>query len=225
MFESRSLATAGQFIRSFGGQVAMSVAVSTCVAGVWAVPQLLFPRDGAAPVAIVQADRTAQAAWMAPGAVDGKIADRHRAAIETDLEAPHRNGGLMMPAALAMPMSTGWPQPVFAEPVRLVEATVEKAVRSGMAETASVRRSVTVAMAERPKVASPAAPMAIAPPASAGIPSRAEPDSAEPEPTLLGRVVYEPVARAGGLVSSAAGAVGSAGTWTVTQATSLLPRW
>jgi hypothetical protein len=225
MLESLSLASAGQFIRSFGGQVAMSVAVSTCVAGVWAVPQLLFPRDGAAPVAIAQADRAGQAAWMAPGTVDGKIADRHRAAIETDLEAPHRSGPLMMPAALAMPMSTGWPQPVFAEPARVVEAAVEKAVRSSMAETASVRRSVTVAVAERPKVASPAAPMVITPAAFADSLTRAEAEGAQPEPTLLGRVVYEPVARAGGLVSSAAGAVGSAGSWTVSQATSLLPRW
>jgi len=223
MFESLTIVTASRLARSLGGQVAMSVAVSLGVAGVLAVPGLLFPRDKAAPVAVAQMEKPQASAaqpstWLSPVDADGKIGDRHRATAADDAQ-PLRVG-LVSPAALVMPLSTGWPQPVFAEPARVAAILPEKAARVTVAEILPVRRPAV--LAERLKPAASAAPLATAvlPPASA-----VDPVEARPEPTLLGRVVSVPVERATTIVSSAAGMVGSAGSWTVAQATSLLPRW
>lgn len=224
MFNPASFTTAVQFIRTMGGQVAMSVVVSVGVAGVLSVPALLFPKGPAEQAAVARADKSQDSVWHSAVAADGKIRDRHMAAADGEAVDALHGGGLIMPAALVMPMSAGWPQPVFIERAVMVEQVQEKAVRASLAEVVPTRKPSQIA--ERPKLVSSPAPGFIPAPAAASVATAAiEPSAPPPEPTLLARVVYQPVAQAANVVTSAAGMVGSAGSWTVSQATSLLPRW
>ena len=224
MIKPASLTTAAQFVRKMGGQVAMSVAVSVGVAGVLSVPGLLFPKEPAEQGSVARADKPQDGVWQSAVAADGKIRDRHKAAADGDAGATLHGGGLITPASLVMPMSAGWPQPVFIERAVIVEHVQEKAMRASLAEVAPTRKPAQ--LAERQKAVSTPAPMSIAAPAAASAETAAtEPGAPPSEPTLLRRVVYQPVAQAANVVTSAAGMVGSAGSWTVSQATSLLPRW
>lgn len=223
MSESLSFAAAARLLRSFGGQVAMSVAVTGAVAAVFAAPEFLFGRAGPALVAIAPVEEPQESVWLALAAVDGKIRDRHRGATEAEAGSLTQGAFLATPAALAMPMSTGWPQPVFTEPTRSVAGTAGTMMRVSLVEVAPARRPVVAA--ERTKLAPAAQALPIAPAVATSLAPVAEPAAPQPAPGLLGRVVLEPVARAANVVSGAAGMVGSAGVWTVSQASSLLPRW
>lgn len=218
MTEPLSLATAARLVRGLGSQIAMSVAVSVGVAGVFAVPGLLFPKKEAL-VVLAPVERSQASAWLASAPVEGKIGDRLHAASVDGLASPRT--GLMAPAALVMPMSTGWPQPAFAEPVRVAVVQSEKPARVTLADAAPVRRPAVASERPKPAIVPATAPAS----APIAIAAASDPVVEDVEPTLLGRVVYAPVIRATTLVSSAAGMVGSAGSWTVSQATGLLPRW
>jgi hypothetical protein len=223
MFESLSFAAAARLVRSFGGQVAMSVAVSGAVAAVFAAPEFLFGRGGPALVAIAPVEGPQESVWLALAAVDGKIRDRHRGATEAEAGSLTHGTFLATPASLAMPMSTGWPQPVFSEPTRSVAGTAGTVMRVSLVEAAPARRAVVAAERTKPAPATQALP--VAPAVATSVTPVAEPEAPQPAPSLLGRVVLQPVARAANVVSGAAGMVGSAGVWTVSQASSLLPRW
>lgn len=224
MLESLSLSKAARFARSFTGQVAMSVAVSAAVAGVLAVPELLLGRSPD----LTDAGATAEIAQLAVvptyhEGFDGKFADRHRAALDEAGATRRREAGLVTPASLVMPMSVSWPQAARLEPEPRGQAVQEPRLLSVSAETLPPRRPL--ALAEPPKLAAQATPLRIAPSAAALAPRPDESGAPAAAPGLLGRVVVRPVARVSEAVSGAAGAVGSAGSWTVSQVAGLLPRW
>jgi hypothetical protein len=223
MLESFSYATASRFMRNFGGQVAMSVAVSASVAGVFAVPDFLFGRRDAPAVAETKVDKSQAAAWISPVAANGKIRERHRDASEIEAGTAALGGFRATPASLAMPMSVNWPQPVFAQPAQVADLVLETEQHAPVVAAAPVRKAVVTV--ERPKLVAVSAPMQITPPAVAAVVSVTDSDAPRPPAELLGRAIPEPLARATGMVTSAAGLVGAAGSWTVSQATSLLPRW
>lgn len=222
MLESLSLSKAARFARSFTGQVAMSIAVSAAVAGVLAVPELLLGRPQAPAEAGAAAEIAGVVAIAAPAyleGVDGKFADRHRAALDEAGGGRRREAGLITPASLVMPMSVSWQQPAQPEP--LGQTAPEPRLLTVATDTLPPRRPA--ALAEPPKLAAQATPLQITPPATAFAPQTAEAPSAAPG--LLSRVVVRPVVRVSEAVSGAAGAVGSAGSWTVSQVAGLLPRW
>jgi hypothetical protein len=222
MLESFSYATASRFLRNFGGQVVMSVAVSASVAGVFAAPDFLFgKRDAAAETKV---DRSQATAWVSPVAANGKIRERHRDASENEAGTAALAAFRATPASLAMPMSVNWPQPVFAQPAQVADLVLQSEPHAPVVTAAPVRKAVVAV--ERPKLAASSVPMQITPPAvTANVVSVAEFDAPRPPAELLGRAIPEPLARATEMVSSAAGLVGAAGSWTVSQATGLLPRW
>ena len=223
MLEVRSFENAASLIRSFGGQVVMSLAVSAAVAGILAVPQLrLGPGHAPLPVPEARIDKAWGEAGLSPVAADGKIRERLRDASDGEPE-PQPRQAWIRPASLAMPMSVGWPQPAFSEGAQIAALASEKRVPASAVEAPSPRKAAIAA--ERTKLAVHAAPMPITPPLASPAGIVADAGAPRPADDLLGRVVVAPVARAADAVSGAAGLVGAAGSWTVSQAASLLPRW
>lgn len=225
MTESSIFSAAGQLIRKFSGQVAMSVAVSASVAALPAAPEFLFGHGGSASVAVLsKAGSQETASWTSPVAPDGKIRDRHRDAASADLPGEPMH---LTPASLAMPMVIGWPQPAFAQPRQIAAAVQILEPRVASVEAPPAKKLVAAPAApERPKLVAYAAPLPITPPAAARASiDPAVSDTPLPPAEVLGRAMPEPVARAANVVSGAAGLVGAAGSWTVSQASHLLPRW
>ena len=164
-------------------------------------------------------------------ASDGKIRERHQDAAGS--EPPLRaSQALISPAAIVMPMSLDWKlpmaevtglrqeRPVAAEPrghVVQAQSLSAQVVQAQVAASAP-RRPVV----ERPVAAADAAPLQIAP----AVQAAAVDGSAvsQPQLRLLGVAMPTPVARVGDAMSGAVGVVGAAGIWTLSRASSLLPR-
>jgi hypothetical protein len=222
MTDSVFTATA-RFLRGVGAQATVSVAASALAAAVLALPAgIPLPFFGAS----AQSDTAAaqQERWVSPVASDGKIRERHQdaTASEPPLRAAH---GLISPAAIVMPMSLDWKpaatevatlrqeRPAAAEP----RGHVVQAQAAATAQPSPPRRPVI----ERAVVTAEAAPLAIAPALQA---VAVEGGASRPPLRLLGVAMPTPVARVGDAMSGAVGVVGAAGIWTLSRASSLLPR-
>lgn len=223
MPEHLSLSKIPRFVRGFSGQVAMSIAVSAAVAGVLAVPELLFGHPGSAPSAAAKSEIAVAVMPVFPPIADGKIADRHRDVADDEDGLQSRHAGLIMPASLAMPMAVNWPQPARLVPEPLAQVASAPPLPASTLDVLPPRRPVTIAEQLRP--AGQSAPLQIMPPAVAAARIAEAEEAPRASGNLLRRVVVAPVARVSETVSGAAGLIGAAGSWTVAQASGLLPRW
>ena len=216
-------AATAKFLRGIGTQATVSVAASALAAVVLALPSgIPLPFFGASAQTDTAVAR--QERWVSPVASDGKIRERHQDAAGS--EAPLRaSQGLISPAAIVMPMSLDWKQP----------ATHITALRQEREVTAEPRLHVAQAHAavtvppspprrpviERAVVTAEAAPLQIAPAVQAAVEGGTP---SQPPLRLLGVTMPTPVARVGDAMSGAVGVVGAAGIWTLSRASSLLPR-
>jgi hypothetical protein len=212
------------FLRGVGSQAAVSLAASAMAAAFLALPAgLTLPfftggQDGG------KTQEAMTERWVLPVAPDGKIRVRHQDAgsAEAPLRATHLQG-LISPAAIVMPMTLDWPRPTTAiaalKPDRPVPGeTAGRAMQAQASVPAPPRRPVI----ERAVVTVEAAPLPIAPAVQA---AAVEGDArSQPPLRLLGITVPTPVARVGDAMSGAVGIVGAAGIWTLSRASSLLPR-
>lgn len=223
MADSVFKATA-KFLRGVGTQATVSVAASALAAAVLALPSgIPLPFFGASAQTDTAVAR--QERWVSPVASDGKIRERHQDAAGS--EAPLRaSQGLISPAAIVMPMSLDWKQPatpiialrqerpVTAEP-RLHVAQAQAAVT---VPPSPPRRPVI----ERAVVTAEAAPLPITPAVQAAAAEGGTPSQSSLK--VLGVALPTPVACVGDAMSGAVGVVGAAGIWTLSRASSLLPR-
>ncbi len=219
MTDSVFTATA-KFLRGVGTQATVSVAASALAAAVLALPSgMQLPFFGASAQTDTAAAR--QERWVSPVASDGKIRERHQDAAGS--EPPLRaSQGLISPAAIVMPMSLDWKQP--ATPVTALRqerpVTAEPRLHVAQAQAAVTvppsppRRPVV----ERAVVTAEAAPLPITP----AVQAAAAPSQSSLK--VLGVALPTPVARVGDAMSGAVGVVGAAGIWTLSRASSLLPR-
>jgi hypothetical protein len=213
-----------KFLRGVGTQATVSVAASALAAAVLALPSgIPLPFFGASAKTDTAAAR--QERWVSPVAWDGKIRERHQDAAGS--EPPLRaSQGLISPAAIVMPMSLDWKQP----------ATPITALRQERPVTAEPRLHVAQAQAaatvppspprrpliERAVVTAEAAPLPITPAVQAAAAEGGTPSQSSLK--VLGVAMPTPVARVGDAMSGAVGIVGAAGIWTLSRASSLLPR-
>lgn len=154
---------------------------------------------------------------------DGKLTDRlaeFASASEEDFSA----GRLLTPAALAMPMTLAWPEQGDWAPPRAVVAQA-KAPPAVSAVALPPRR--LAALSEK-KGQGAAAPLVILPPAATatlGPVQAVDTAGGEAGPSSLRQYVVARAMKVVDVVSGAAGSVQAAGSWTLTQANGLLPRW
>lgn len=213
-----------KFLRGVGTQATVSVAASALAAAVLALPSgVQLPFFGA----VAQTDTAVarQERWVSPVASDGKIRERHQDA--AGAESPLRaSQALVSPAAIVMPMSLDWKLPVADIAVLRQERPLAAEPRGHAVQTQAAalvppsppRRPVI----ERAVITADAAPLRIVPAVQAaaidgGVPSQSP-------SRVLGVAMPTPVARVGDAMSGAVGAVGAAGIWTLSRASSLLPR-
>lgn len=226
MTDSVFTATA-RFLRGVGAQATVSVAASALAAAVLALPAgIPLPFFGAS--AQTEAAGARQERWVSPVASDGKIRERHQDA--TASEPPLRAAqGLISPAAIVMPMSLDWKlpatdiaalrqerqeRPAAAEPrVHLVQAQAAATVQPSPPRRPIIERAVVTAEATPLQIAPAVQAVAV----EGGAPS-------QPQLRVLGVAMPTPVARVGDAMSGAVGVVGAAGIWTLSRASSLLPR-
>lgn len=222
MTDSVFTATA-KFLRGVGTQATVSVAASALAAVVLALPSgIPLPFFGASAQTDTAVAR--QERWVSPVASDGKIRERHQDAAGS--EAPLRaSQGLISPAAIVMPMSLDWKQP--ATPITALRqerpVTAEPRLHVAQAQATAVppsppRRPVI----ERAVVTAEAAPLPITPVVQAVAAEGGNPSHSSLK--VLGVALPTPVARVGDAMSGAVGVVGAAGIWTLSRASSLLPR-
>jgi len=152
---------------------------------------------------------------------DGKIADRLADAGpsgDDELAA----GRPLTPAALAMPLSLAWPEQGDWTPPR----AVAQAKAPVAASTVTPPRRLAVLSEKKGQAAG--APLVILPPAAmaAMVPMQAlEASSGDGADSSLRQFAVAPAMKVVDVVSGAAGSMQAAGSWTLTQATGLLPRW
>lgn len=193
-----------------GQHLLLSLGVATAAALIATLPGLV---SGAAP-----GPRSSSEGSAAPVAArlallqNGKIVDRLDGMGGEAFAAE----GRLTPAALAMPMSLAWPD----------------GGGPGAAQSAAVR---PVAVAARPastyraasppaRLAASAGPLVILPPAAVAA-IEAIPVSETARDDSWSRFVVAPATKVADAVSGAAGGVQAAGSWGLSQAASLLPRW
>lgn len=153
---------------------------------------------------------------------DGKIGDR-LAEFASVGEEDFSVGRPLTPAALAMPMTLTWPEQGDWAPARAVAQA--KAPAAASAVPLPPRR---LAVLSEKKGQAVAAPLAILPPAAQATVDTAqamEASGGEAGDTSLRQFVVAPAMKVVDVVSGAAGSVQAAGSWTLTQANGLLPRW
>ena len=151
---------------------------------------------------------------------DGKIGDRLAEAEQAD-EREFLAGRPLTPAALAMPMSLAWPEQGDWTPPRV--AVQQSKARVAVGAGAPPPRRLAV-LSEQ-KAQAMAAPLVILPPAAMAALDPAQASGGEGADSSLRLYVVAPAMKVVDAVSGAAGSVQAAGSWTLTQANGLLPRW
>lgn len=198
-------------VARLGSDFLLSLGIATAAALLVMVPTLM---SGAAP------DRA-----RAPTLTllrDGKIGDRLTEFGSVGGE-DSSVGRPLTPAALAMPMALAWPEQGEWLPPRTV-AQAKAPARPGAVAPPPRRLA---AMSER-KGQAMAAPLVIPPPAAvttAGPVQTVEVSGSEAADSSLRQYVVAPAMTFVDAVSGAADSVQAAGSWTLTQANGLLPRW
>lgn len=214
------LAAAAGFLGRIGNQAAVSVAASAIAAAALAIPAGIGWPLFAGSAGEVDAPMAAASA-PAIGA-DGKIHERHHDAgsAETPLRMADARG-LVMPAAIVMPMALGWSLPAAEADAVAQAATAaanEPRQRFVQVQALPPRRpsaeQMPVVAENRPLVTAPASPIAASASSAGEAPRRG----------LLGLSASGPVARVGDAMTGAVGLVGAAGSWTLARASDLLPR-
>jgi len=153
---------------------------------------------------------------------DGKIADRLTEAGVTG-EDEFAAGQPLTPAALAMPLSLAWPEQGDWTPLRTVAQA--KAPVAASAVVAPPRR---LAVLSEKKGQATGAPLVILPPAAlaaSGPMQATETSGGDGADSSLRQFVVAPAMKVVDAVSGAADSMQAAGSWTLTQANGLLPRW
>ena len=150
---------------------------------------------------------------------DGKIGNRLAEAEQAD-EREVLAGRPLTPAALAMPMSLAWPEQGDWTPPRV--AVQQSKARVAVGAGAPPRR---LAVLSEQKAQAMAAPLVILPPAAMAALEPAQASGGEGADSSLRLYVVAPAMKVVDAVSGAAGSVQAAGSWTLTQANGLLPRW
>lgn len=195
-----------------GSDLLLSLGVATATALLVMVPALL---SDAAP------DRA-----RAPALTllrDGKLTDR-LAEFATGREGGFPEERLLTPAVLAMPMTLAWPEQGDWTPPRAVVPQA-KALAATSAVALPPRRA---AVLSEKKGQTAAVPLVILPPVAMVTADRAqavEASGGEAGDSSLRQFVVAPAMKVVDVVSGAAGSVQAAGSWTLTQANGLLPRW
>ncbi len=151
---------------------------------------------------------------------DGKLTDR-LAEFASGSEDGFSEERLLTPAALVMPMALAWPEPGDWTSPR---AIVAQAKAPAAASAAALPPRRLVALSEK-KGQGPGAPLVILPPMAMVTVDRAEASGGEAGDSSLRQYVVAPAMKVVDVVSGAAGSVQAAGSWTLTQANGLLPRW
>jgi hypothetical protein len=227
---SSVFARSKRFLGHVGSQAAVSIVASAVAAAFFALPEAVTTAPGLIAV------KAESQGWISPVAPDGKIRERHHdagggEALTQSLSAR----GLIVPAASAMPMAVAWAQPETGlsapqpSPVVTAEVHARTAQVLPPVRKAAPASEKTAPAGERSHQVAETAPQLILPAVqvveAASVSDGFEPVAvARPAPTILGRAVPEPVARVGDVMSSAVGTVGAAGFWTLSRASSLLPR-
>lgn len=147
---------------------------------------------------------------------DGKIADRLAEAGPIGGDEPAA-GHPLLPAALAMPLSLAWPEQGDWTPPR----TGPQAKTHVAASTIALPPRRLAALSEK-KGQAMAPPLVILPPAAMEPMQAAEASDGD---SSLRQFVVAPAMKVVDAVSGAAGSMQAAGSWTLTQANGLLPRW
>lgn len=194
-----------------GSDLLLSLGVATATALLVMVPALL---SNAAP------DRAAPPALTLLR--DGKLADR-LAEFSSGGEDGFSGERLLTPAALAMPMVLAWPEQGDWTPRRAIVA--QSKAPAAVSAVAPPRR---LAVLSEKKGQLMAAPLVILPPAAmtpVGPVQAVDPAGGEAADSSLRQYVVAPAMKVVDVVSGAAGSVQAAGSWTLTQASGLLPRW
>lgn len=144
---------------------------------------------------------------------DGKIVDRLDSVGSGNLTA----GSWGTPAALAMPMSVSWPDGGEWAPAQLAG----QRNKSGEGAASSQARRTASLPARSPATAGP---LMILPAATAAA-IEAVPTTEASRDDSWSRFLIAPATKVADAVSGAAGNVQAVGSWGLSQATSLLPRW
>lgn len=155
---------------------------------------------------------------------DGKIGDR-LAELDANGEGANATERPLTPAALAMPMTVAWPEEG--------DWTTSSRTKFQQADLSATTGSVSlpprrIAALSEKKASAGAAPLAILPPvSSARIESMQTAELVERErgASPLQSYLVSPAMKVVDVVSGAAGSIQAAGSWTLNQASGLLPRW
>lgn len=207
-------------IRGLGGHVALSLGIAIAIAGAIGLPKLSGSANSAAPMARI-AEAQPRPALMALR--EGKFIDRlDYGPVGEERAAP----GVVTPAIFAMPMTAGWPEMSEIAFAQAKPAAVEKALQ--LAAVAEAHPSAPMPLPpRRPAALAEAKPVALnpVPVALAHMSARPAAEKVDASDASWRRYAMMPVDAVSGAVSGAAGSIQSAGSWTVAQATGLLPSW
>lgn len=200
----------GRVLRSFGGQVAVSVTASVAAAGVLAFLQIQSGAAHRATMAeqIVRAAQPDAAPANASEAPVSKFLERHRDQMSAgNAESASPTRALAVPATMLMPMATAWALPAGTTPA-LARSETQRSSAPVTAAAHSVARERI-----KPSVAT-AQPLPISPPLQfAASTTDAKQDLASARgPSVLGIALPDGVTRAGRALGGLADRVGAAGT-------------
>lgn len=193
-----------------GQHLLLSLGVATAAALIATLPGLWSGAvSGHREMSLPAAEATMPRLALLP---NGKIADRL-----DEAEGDERTANPQLtPAALAMPMSLGWPAGAGRE------ATQSAALRQG---AGAARSSGYRGASPQARVAASARPLVIPPPAAATVAVEAVPATRPARDDSWSRFVVAPATKLVDAVSGAAGDVQAAGSRGLSQAVSLLPHW
>ncbi|CAH1648867.1 conserved hypothetical protein [Hyphomicrobiales bacterium] len=196
-----------------GQHLLLSLGIATVAGLVATVPGFL---SGAAPARVSRTLAEPPAMSRLALLRDGKIVDRLDGSGGDDLTIRTR----FAPAALTMPMSLGWPEGADWMPVR----SAALAAPSSGAGEASARPTLRRVVSLPVRGVTAAGPLVVLPPAATTA-IDAMPALAASRDDAWSRFVATPATKVADAVSGAAGSVQAAGSWGLSQAASLLPRW
>lgn len=194
----------------------LSLGVATATALLAALPAFLSGATPGQRSASAAADRPAVSALVL--LQGGKIIERlDGAAVPASIAVDSP----VTPATLAMPLSLGWPEAGDWSPTRLAVLGDHRSRTNEGAVRPAARRA-TPQPARNPMTM--AGPLVILPPAPATA-IEAAATAAPARDDSWSRLVLTPVVEVADAVSGAAGSVQAAGSWGLSQAGNLLPRW
>ncbi|WP_353182846.1 hypothetical protein [Bosea sp. (in: a-proteobacteria)] len=204
--------------KRLGHHLLLSLGVTLATALVATLPGLLSRGPSARSLARAPA---APPVMTEPALLqDGKIVDRLGKTAVAGHEMVAVNSPVL-PAALAMPMSLEWPEAgEWTPPAQRVVVAVRAKPKTGEGAASSPPHRVA-ALPVRAAVT--AGPLVILPPAAATALETARDDSGRDD--AWGRLLSQPATQVVDAVSGAADSVQAAGSWGLSRAASLLPRW